>query len=99
MPYEIQFARSALRQLDALSANERALLVEQIETHLSHEPLVNSRNRKPLRPNPLAPRELRVGYLRAFYDVENDRVRVVNILAIGKKSGDKLYIDDQEIEI
>ena len=99
MAYKIQFAESALSQLGALKANERALLVEQIETHLSQEPTVNSRNRKPLRPNPLAPRELRVGNLRAFYDVENDKTHVVNILAIGKKIGNKLYVEDQEIQI
>ena len=99
MTYKIQFTESALSQLGALKANERASLVEKIETHLSHEPSVNSRNRKPLRPNPLAPRELRVGNLRAFYDVENDKTRVVNILAIGKKAGNKLYIEDEEIQI
>jgi mRNA-degrading endonuclease RelE of RelBE toxin-antitoxin system len=42
---EIQFAESASRQLKALKANERALLVAEIEKQLSVEPLKETRNR------------------------------------------------------
>jgi hypothetical protein len=52
-----------------LMAAERSTLLDAIREQLADEPLVETRNRKPLRPNPLAPWELRVGSLRAFYDV------------------------------
>jgi mRNA-degrading endonuclease RelE of RelBE toxin-antitoxin system len=97
--FEIQFAESAKRQLDTLSAHDRALLIARIESQLSHEPLKNTRNRKMLQPNPVAPRELRVRHMRVFYDVMNDKDRVVNILAVGIKRGNKLLIDDQEIQL
>ena len=69
VPYEIEFADAAIEHLRALTARQRATVVDAIEEQLSHEPLVETRNRKPLRPNPIAAWELRVGLLRAFYDV------------------------------
>lgn len=99
MVYEIGFAESANRQLTGLKANDRVFLVAQIEKQLSTEPLKATRNRKPLRPNPLAPWELRVKNMRVFYDVWAEPRPVVNVLAIGIKRRNKLYIEDEEIEL
>ena len=97
MPYEIDFVESAKRQLDALTIPERTGVVGGIEEQLSHEPSVKTRNRKELRPNAVAPWELRIGNMRVFYDiVEPDRV---TILAIGRKEGNKLYIEGKEIQL
>jgi len=97
--YEIQFAESASRQLKALKANDRALLIAEIEKQLSVEPLKQTRNRKPLRPNPIAPWELRVKNMRVFYDVSSGKPDQVSILAIGTKQGNKLYIEGTEIRL
>jgi mRNA-degrading endonuclease RelE of RelBE toxin-antitoxin system len=59
--------------------------------------LTETRNRKPLRPNPIAPWELRVGELRVFYDV--DEPGVVTILAIGTKRGNMFFIDGEQIDL
>jgi hypothetical protein len=64
-----------------------------------HEPLVETRNRKPLRPNPIAPWELRIQNLRVFYDVPIEEPNVVRILAVGMKEGNKLFIAGKEITI
>ena len=69
VPYEIKFADAAIKHLGALRARERKTVVDVIEEQLSHEPLVETRNRKPLRPNPIAAWELRLESLRVFYDV------------------------------
>ena len=53
--------------------------------------------RKKLRPNPVAPWELRVGRARVFYDVED--VSKVIVLAIGTKDRNKLYIGGKEIPL
>ena len=97
MPYEIQFVDSARRQLDALTVPERTRIVAAIEGQLTHEPLVKTRNRKQLRPNAVAPWELRIGKMRVFYDVEQSAK--VTILAIGEKKGNKLYIEGKEIQL
>lgn len=52
-----------------------------------------SRNRKPLRENPLAPWELRLGKYRVFYRVEEQDVVVG---AIGVKEHNKLFIHGEE---
>ena len=90
MPHEIAFADTAIAHLKALTARERSRVLDAIEYQLPHEPLVETRNRKLLRPNPIATWELRVGALRVFYDVAamgqaKDLLPVVRILAVGKK--------------
>ena len=97
MPYEIRFALSAKQQLRAFLVGERAMIVAGVETQLAHEPLVEMRNRKRLRPNPIAPWELRVREMRVFYEV--DEPGVVTVLAIGMKRGNRLYIEGEEVEL
>jgi len=70
----------------------------------SPKPLVETRNRKLLRPNPIASRELRVGALRVFYDVASTRApagaaSVVRILAVGKKERSVLRIGAKVVEL
>jgi mRNA-degrading endonuclease RelE of RelBE toxin-antitoxin system len=64
----------------------------QINQQLIYEPTVETQNRKPLRPNPLASWELRIGDLRVYYDVEEDPERHVDIVAIGIKRRNRVYI-------
>jgi mRNA-degrading endonuclease RelE of RelBE toxin-antitoxin system len=99
MAYSVEFAESVKEQLRALPARQRALLLDSIEQQLVHEPLTETRNRKPLRPNPIAPWELRVGKLRVFYDVVAEEPNVVRVLAIGEKKGNKLFIAGKEVQL
>lgn len=61
MAYQVRFADDVKDHLRALTVPERSAALEAIERQLPYEPLVETRNRKPLRPNPIAPWELRVG--------------------------------------
>ena len=97
MAYEIRFAASAKRQLRAFWVGERVMIVDEVETQLAHEPLAETRNRKRLRANPIAPWELRVRDMRVFYEV--DEPDVVTILAIGTKRESRLYVEGEEIEL
>lgn len=97
MVYEIRFALSGKRHLRAFRVPERAMIVAGIETQLAHEPLVETRNRKRLQANPIAPWELRVRDMRVFYEV--DEPGVVTVLAIGTKRGSRLYIEGEEIKL
>jgi hypothetical protein len=56
-------------------------------------------NRKPLRPNPIAPWELRIRNLRAFYDITSDEPKVVKILAVGYKKGNVLFIAGEAVKL
>lgn len=69
-----------------------------IEKRLTIEPPRQTRNRKPLLPNPIAPWELRVKDMRVFYDVSSGK-KLVSVLAIGTKRGNTLYIEGTEIRL
>ena len=74
-------------------------MLNAVKVRLQYEPLRETRTRKPLRPNPLAPWELRVGALRVFYEVDAREPDLVNILAIGIKSGNRLIVAGKELRI
>ena len=97
MRYRIDFAESVEEHLRFLTAADRTKVFDMIEKQLIYEPLVETRNRKLMRPNPLAPWELRIGDLRVFYDVGADEADTVRILAVGEKRGNKLFIAGKEI--
>ena len=99
MPYTIEFAESVKGQLHMLTARQRSIILEAIEHQLVHEPLVETRNRKLRRPNPLAPWEMRIGQLRVFYEVTADDPQVVHILAVGQKKGNRLLIGGVEVQL
>jgi hypothetical protein len=75
------------------------VVLNALKIQLQHEPFRETRNRKRLRPNPLAPWELRVGAVRIFYESDAETPGLVNVLAIGVKKGNRLLIDDKEIKI
>ena len=99
MAYIIEFAASVKEHLKSLTANQRAKIIDSIEKQLVYEPLVETRNRKPLRPNLIAPWELRIGNLRVFYDIASDRPKVVRVLAVGYKEGNNLYISGKVVKL
>ena len=92
MPYHIEYTRPALGHLRDLTARQRATVFDEINQQLTHEPTVETQNRKPLRPNPLASWELRIGDLRVYYDVAEDPEPQVAIVAIGMKRRNRVYI-------
>ena len=63
------------------------------------QPTVETRNRKPMRRNPVAPWELRIGNLRVYYDVEEQPEMVVHIRAVGIKLRNRVRIGQEEIEL
>ncbi len=99
MPYAVEFAESVESHFRTLTARERVTILDAIDRQLLHEPLKETRHRKPLRPNPIAPWELRVGQLRVFYEVAGAESRVVRILAVGRKRRNALMIGGKEIRL
>ena len=99
MAYRIRFAESAEEHFEQFTARQQAIVLDAVKVQLRYEPIRETRNRKQLRPNPLAPWELRAGYLRVFYEVDAVEQDIVNVLAIGMKRGDRLIVAGKEIHI
>ena len=52
-----------------------------------------------MRPNPVAPWELRIGRLRVYYDVEKSPNAVVCIRAVGVKERDLVRIGTEVVQL
>lgn len=52
-----------------------------------------------MRPNPLAPWELRIRNLRVYYDVTSEPAPTVAIRGIGVKRRNRIYIGGKEIKL
>ena len=82
-----------------LTAREQRIVLDTVDEQLAYEPITETRDRKPMRPNPLAPWELRIGNLRVYYDVEEDPELVVFIRAVGVKRRERVHVGRKVIEI
>ncbi len=81
MRHDIVLAPTAVGQLRAMPAHIRAQVRDAIEQHLRHEPEKVSRSRiKRLRGLSRPQYRLRVGEVRVFYDIEEERVEVLAII-------------------
>lgn len=68
--YRIEFSPEVDDQLALLTARDRATILDAVYEQLRHQPRMGTRNRGPLRPNPVAQFRLRVaGNWREYYDV------------------------------
>lgn len=99
MRYAIEYSPETIGHLRVLTARQRSTVFDAIEEQLRHQPAVETRNRKPMRPNPIAPWELRLGDLRVYYDVEDDPEPKVLIRAVGLKERNRVLIGNEEIEL
>lgn len=99
MPYRIEYSPEAEDHLRTLTARQQAIVLDTVDEQLAHQPTVETRNRKPMRPNPLAPWELRIGNLRVYYDVEEAPESVVYIRAVGVKERNRVRIGKEVVEL
>ena len=53
--YRIAYSPDAADHLESLSARDQATVLDSVDAQLSYQPTVETRNRKPMRPNPIAP--------------------------------------------
>jgi mRNA-degrading endonuclease RelE of RelBE toxin-antitoxin system len=102
MPYRIEYSPEAEEHLRTLTARQRAIVLDTVEEQLTYQPTGETRNRKPMRPNPLAPWELRIGELRVYYDIQEatpDEEATVAIRAVGVKERNQVRIGGEAIKL
>jgi len=100
--FELIYAPQVKGHLRAIDRRYYSLIRQTIEEQLLHEPGVETRNRKPLRPGPTPEGEweLRFGpgnRFRVFYEID-DAERSVSVLAIGVKDGSRSLIGGSEVQ-
>ena len=97
--YRVDYSPAALAHLRGLTRPQQVAILEGVDEHLAHQPDTETRNRKPMRPNPLAPWELRLGDLRVYYEVEHSPDAVVTVLAVGIKVRNVVFIGNEAIDL
>lgn len=97
MRYAIEYSPETEDHLIALSTHQRVTVLDEVDRQLTFEPTTETRNRKPMRPNPIAPWELRIGDLRVFYDVLETPEPIIH--AVGIKSHNRLFIGGDEVQL
>jgi mRNA-degrading endonuclease RelE of RelBE toxin-antitoxin system len=99
LPYRVEYSPDAEDHLRTLTARQQTIVLDTVDEQLVYQPTVETKNRKPMRPNPVAPWELRIGNLRVYYDVEKDPEPVVYIRAVGIKVRNRVRIGREVIEL
>ena len=93
MAFHITITEDRERSLCFFSARNQHIIENAIVDSLKNEPTKPTRAIKRLRSNPFAEFELRVEGFRVLYNVEEDEVV---ILLVGKKKGNKLFVEKEE---
>jgi len=94
--YEVEFTDDAQRDYRNLSAPIRASVRDALEVHLRHEPTKVSKSRiKRLRELRRPQYRLRVADFRIYYDVENE---VVTVLGVVAKASSYRWLADNSTE-
>lgn len=99
MPYIIEYSPDAEEHLHRLTARQRKIVLDTVDRQLINQPGVETKNRKPMRPNPVAPWELRIGSLRVYYDVEESPELKVIIVAVGVKQRNRVRIGGETVKL
>lgn len=99
MAYEIEYSPDAEGHFRKLKASQRAIVLDKVDEQLTYQPDVETQNRKPMRPNPVAPWELRIGDLRVYYDFSQEPKKIVYVRAIGIKDRNIVRIGGEEIQL
>ncbi len=101
--FAIIYAPETYRHLHGIALKYHRLIATTIKEQLSYTPTTETKNRKPLEePASFAATwDLRFGpknSFRVFYDVNHEQ-KVVSVLAIGVKEGNRLFIGGEEFEL
>ena len=102
-PYTLAFASAVTQHLQAIDAKYHALIREKIGEQLRFQPGTETKNRKPLRQPALfgATWEIRFGpdnRFRVLYDID-EGARLVQVMAIGEKQSERLFIGGEEVQL
>lgn len=96
MAFTVIIKPSAEGNIRHYRVNEQRTIIDGIMTHLRDKPGTATKKKRQLRPNPIAPWELKIDIYRIFYNIDGS---TVNIIAVGHKVHNKLYIQGKEVDL
>jgi len=96
--YQIEVTESAKDDLSVYTVFERKTMASAMRAQLTYQPMIETRQRKKLRDNPVASWELRIGKYRVFYEID-EMSQKVTIIAVGHKEHNTLFIRGKEVQL
>ena len=101
--FSIVYAPIIKEHLRAIERKYFSLIRRTVEEQLQFEPDIETRNRKPLTHQVAFESEWEIRFgpnnrFRVFYDINHEQVKV-NILAIGEKKRNRLFIGGEEVNL
>jgi hypothetical protein len=96
---EVSHRVRAGHSLASRSLDREAIALDGVARHLTVDPMVETRNRKPMRSNPIAPWELRLDNLLVYFDIVVEPDPVVVVLAVGVKERKVVRIGKGAIDL
>ncbi len=96
--YKINFSDDAKEDFRYFKKAKQKIILDEVEKHLLYQPSVETRKRRKLRENPLSTFEFKINEIRVLYDVL-EQVQTVDIVAIGWKKHNDLYIRGDLIKL
>ena len=96
--FDIRFIESALEDIAWFRGRDRQIVFDGIQQQLAHDPLVETRNRKKLRPNRTAEWEVRIEEVRVFYDGDAEP-KIVEVKVVGQKVGSRVFVRGKEFKV
>jgi mRNA-degrading endonuclease RelE of RelBE toxin-antitoxin system len=97
MVYGIAITESAKQDIEFFEVVDQRIIVAGILTHLKTEAETETRRKKQLRPNTIAPWELRLDRFRVFYSIEE--AATVKVVAVGHKEHNDLFIRGKKVQL
>lgn len=96
MSWNLDVKESAIDDPRWFGKKDGRKLLKEAEAYLTSDPLLETRNMKTLRPNPIAERELWLfGKYRVLFNVDQEN-EVVTIILVGEKRGNSLLVQGEE---
>lgn len=97
MKFTVIILPSADADLTYFRVQEQRIILTGIVTHLTYDAMIETKRRKKLDLNNIAPWELRIDHYRIFYNIEN--ATMIKVVAIGYKAHNVLYICGKKVEL
>jgi len=99
LPFRIEYSPDTRSHLRALTTRHRVIVLDEVDRQLTHEPVTETRNRKPCGQTRWLRGNLGLVLYEYTYDVEGDPDPVVYIRAVGVKVGHRVRTGKEVIQL
>jgi mRNA-degrading endonuclease RelE of RelBE toxin-antitoxin system len=99
MPYTVIITPDAREDIRYFKPYEQRIISQGIRTYLTNDAFIESKHRKSLGENAIAPWEVRVENYRIFFKPDDEDTNSIVIVSVGHKEHNQLYIRGRKVQL